>query len=172
MKLNQTAFDMATQRKAATVSKAVYLTSKGLEALRAELQLLKKEKRPELIDRIKQAREFGDVSENSEYNAAVEEQSIVEGRIEELEKITREAKIISEKGGGSSVVTIGSTVKLQMDSKTDQFTIVGRVEADPIKKRISNESPLGSALIGGHIGDSVEVKLPQSSYKCKIIEIS
>ncbi len=162
---------MAKIHRATLASKTVYLTSKGLDDARSELIFLKKTKRAEIADRIQRAREFGDVAENSEYDAALEEQSLVENRVFELEKVLRDAKVIKKDSKSNEIVTIGSTVLVEMDGQLDEFTIVGRVEANPAKKRISNESPVGSALLGAKKGEEVEVATPIVRYKCKIIEI-
>ena len=151
-------------------SKGVYFTPKGLTSAREELQTLKGEKRREVAERIQRAREYGDLAENSEYDAAMEEQTFVEGRIVELESQLKDAKVIAEVLNNDFVV-IGSTIKIEMDGEEDEFTIVGRVEADPSKKRISNESPLGSSLLGAKAGEVVEVTTPIVKYKCKILEI-
>lgn len=150
--------------------KNVYLTSKGLTDAKSELDYLKKERRREIAEKIRQAREYGDLAENSEYDAALADQSLVENRISELEEILKGAKIIS-KGRDNEFVVIGSTVKIEMDDGIDEFTIVGRVEADPSKKRISNESPLGSTLLGAKKGEVIEVTTPIVKYKCKVLEI-
>lgn len=151
-------------------TKSEYLTSKGLSDARLELENLKKVKRAEIAQRIQTAREYGDLTENSEYDAAMEEQALIENRIAELEEILKSVKVISEKTTADFVV-IGSTVKVEMEGEVDEFTIVGRVEADPSKKRISNESPLGSALLGAKKGEIVEVTTPIVRYKCKVLEI-
>lgn len=148
----------------------VYLTPRGLEEAKAELEFLKKTKRSQIAEIIHQARQYGDLAENSEYDAAMEEQAMVESRISELENILKAAKVISEPSHQNFVV-IGSTVKIEMDDGIDQFTIVGRVEADPSKKRISNESPLGQALVGAKKGEEVEVATPIVRYKCRVLEI-
>lgn len=150
--------------------KNTYLTPKGLSDARVELEFLKKTKRVQIAERIHQAREYGDITENSEYDAAVEEQSLMENRISELENVLKSVKIIPEKQK-SDFVVIGSTVKIDMDDGIDEFKIVGRVEADPSKKRISNESPLGMALLGAKKGEEVEVATPIVRYKCKVLEI-
>ncbi len=150
--------------------KNTYLTSKGLSDAREELNFLKKTKRVQIAERIHQAREYGDITENSEYDAAMEEQSMMENRISELENILKSVKIISERQT-SDFVVIGSTVKIEMDDGIDEFKIVGRVEADPSKKRISNESPLGMALLGAKKGEEVDVATPIVRYKCKVLEI-
>lgn len=147
-----------------------YLTPKGLSDVKIELDFLKKTKRAQIAERIHQAREYGDLTENSEYDTAMEDQALAENRILALENILKSAKVISEKHTEEFVV-IGSTVKIEMDDGIDEFTIVGRVEADPSKKKISNESPLGSALIGAKKGEVVEVATPIVRYKCKVLEI-
>lgn len=149
---------------------SIYFTSKGLTQAKSELELLKGEKRRQIAERIQRAREYGDLSENSEYDAAMEEQTFVESRISELENLLKGAKIITEVPK-SEFVVIGSTVVIEMDGEEDEFTIVGRVEADPSKKRISNESPLGSSLLGAKPGESVEVTTPVVRYRCKVLEI-
>lgn len=151
-------------------NKGVYFTSKGLSEAKSELGILKGEKRRQIAERIQRAREYGDLAENSEYDAAMEEQAFIESRISELENLLKEAKIIIEAPNNEFVV-IGSTVVIEMDGEEDEFTIVGRVEADPSKKRISNESPLGSSLLGAKPGESVEVTTPIVKYKCKVLEI-
>jgi len=151
-------------------SSGIYFTSKGLSDAKSELEFLKGEKRRQIAERIQKAREYGDLAENSEYDAAMEEQSFVEGRISELVNLLKEARVIAEVPK-SEFVVIGSTVTIEMDGEEDEFTIVGRVEADPSKKRISNESPLGSALLGAKPGETVEVTSPIVRYKCKVLEI-
>ncbi len=150
--------------------KKVYLTAQGLAEVKAELEFFKNTKRAEVAQLIQQAREYGDLAENSEYDAALEEQAMTESRISELENILKGAKVINNQHTEDFVV-IGSTVKIEMDDGVDEFTIVGRVEADPSKKRISNESPLGQALVGAKKGEVVEVTTPIVKYKCKVLEI-
>lgn len=148
----------------------VYLTSQGLEDLRAELNFLKKVKRGEVSERIQRARDLGDLAENAEYEAALDEQALIENRIITLEETLRDAALI--KGNESKdLVSIGSTVTVKMGSKTDEYTIVGKVEANPLKKRISNESPLGSVLLGSRVGENLQVKTPITSYSVKILKI-
>jgi len=159
-----------TKTKGLRQAKSVYLTANGLADAKSELEFLKKTKRAQIAERIHQAREYGDLTENSEYDVAIEDQSLIENRISELENIIRDAEVIADLHTRDFVV-IGSTVKIEMDDGIDEFTIVGRVEADPSKKRISNESPLGSALIGGKKGEEVEVATPIVRYKAKILEI-
>lgn len=150
--------------------KNTYVTSSGLEDIKKELSHLKGAKRLEIAERIQKAREYGDLSENSEYDAALEDQNLIENRINELENNLKSIKVISEKHTNDFVV-IGSTVKIEMDGEIDEFMIVGRVEADPAKKRISNESPLGSVLLGTKKGEVVEVTTPIVRYMCKVLEI-
>lgn len=150
--------------------KNTYLTQKGLLETKLELEQLKKVKRAEIAQRIQQAREYGDLTENSEYDQAMDDQGMVENRIAELEIILKTPKVIEEKHN-SDFVVIGSTVKIEMDDGIEEFTIVGRVEADPSKKRISNESPLGQAILGAKKGEEVEVTTPIVRYKCKVLEI-
>lgn len=152
------------------VTKNIYVTSAGLVEAKKEYEYLTKVKRQDIAERIQKAREFGDLSENSEYDSAMDDQSITENRISELENILKSVQVIKEVKPGDFVV-IGSTVKIKMDDGEDEFMIVGRVEADPSKKRISNESPLGSALLGAKVGESVEVTTPIVKYKCKVLEI-
>lgn len=134
----------------------IYLTSEGLEKLKKEYQHLVGEKRKEVSARIAKAREYGDISENSEYDTAREEQSFVEGRIIELEEILRNHKVI-ETVGKSGAVQIGSKVKVDVNGEADEFVIVSSVEADPMQGKISNESPVGKSLIGAKVGDIVTV---------------
>lgn len=162
---------MAKVPRVSPKQKETYFTATGLENTKSELNFLKKVKRVEVADRISRARDFGDLAENAEYEAALDEQALVENRIEELEKVLRGAKIIKESPKGSDIVIIGSTVKVVMDGETDEFTIVGSVEANPTKKRISNESPVGSALLGAKVGEVIEVATPIVRYKCKVLEI-
>ena len=150
--------------------KSVYVTKIGLSETQEELNFLKKTRRMQVAQRIQRAREFGDLSENSEYDAAMDEQALVENRIAELENVLKSVQVISE-FRQTDFVVIGSTVAVEMDGDMDEFTIVGRVETDPSKKRISNESPLGQALLGAKQGETVEVTTPIVRYKCKVLEI-
>lgn len=161
---------MAKIDKSAKAVKKVYLTPQGLIEAKSELEFLVHTKRTEVADRIQRARDFGDVTENSEYDAALEEQTLVENRIAYLEDVLGNAQIIDEKQC-SDFVVIGSTVKVEMDGEIDEFEIVGKVEANPLKKKISNESPVGSALLGSKIGEIVEVATPIVRYKVKVLNI-
>lgn len=162
---------MAKATRAVPSQKNVYLTASGLSDVKAELDLLKKIKRLEIAERIRRARELGAPEENAEYEAALDEQALVENRINELEKVLQSAKVIKVADKGNDIVVIGSTVRVEMDGETDEFTIVGRVEANPALKRISNESPVGSVLLGARVGEVVEVATPIVRYKCKVLEI-
>lgn len=152
--------------------KEVLLTKEGLEKLEAELDNLKNVKRLEVAQRIKIAIGFGDLSENSEYEDAKNEQAMVEGQIVELEAKIRNARVI-EATGSKHNINIGSTVRLLNIPRNleMEYTIVGSTEADPAKLRISNESPVGEAIIGHKTGDIVEVKAPKGIIEYKILEI-
>src|SRR3990167_2616614 len=148
----------------------VYLTAEGLAKLKKEYEHLTSVKRKEVTARIAKAREYGDISENSEYDTAREEQSFVEGRILELEDILRNAQVI-ETSKRSDAVQIGSKVKVEVEGEADEFIIVSSVEADPMQGKISNESPVGKALIGSKVGDVVSVASTiRSTYR--ILEIN
>ncbi len=152
----------------------VFLTREGMEKLEAELQHLKSVRRKEVADRIKEAREYGDIVENSEYDDAKNEQAFVEGRIKDLEKLLRNVQIIEEEGDtGNNEVKIGSTVELKDLESGEKFTytLVGSAEADPSENKISNESPVGSAILGRKAGEKVEVEVPAGIIEYEIINI-
>jgi len=154
--------------------KEVVLTYDGLKKLEDELEFLKTSKRHEIAERIKQAISYGDLSENSEYDEAKNEQAQLEGRILQVETMLKHARIIDEDDVNTEKVSLGSKVKLK-DIETDEeavYYIVGSTEADPSKSRISNESPVGSSLLGKMAGESVEVKVPDGLIKFKILSIS
>ncbi|MBS3902748.1 MAG: transcription elongation factor GreA [Dethiobacter sp.] len=156
------------------VSKEVILTQCGLENLEKELEHLKSIKRREVAARIKTAISFGDISENSEYEDAKNEQAFIEGRIITLEKMLRNVRIIDDEETSSEIVSIASTVILR-DLEYDEdckYTIVGSAEANPAESKISNESPVGKAIIGKKINDIVEVSVPAGVLKYQIIKIS
>ena len=153
-----------------TDTKRVILTKEGLRHLQAEYDELVRVKRPAVTSRIQRAREFGDLSENSEYDAAKEEQSLLEARIAQLQDVLPKAQII-QAVQTTDFVVIGSTVVVEMDGKTDEFTIVGSMEANPAARKISNESPVGAALLGAKIGEVVEVVTPIVRAKYKILKI-
>ncbi|PHJ38397.1 transcription elongation factor GreA [Desulforamulus profundi] len=153
--------------------KDVMLTVTGLKQLEEELEQLKTVKRRQVAERIKQAIEFGDISENSEYEDAKNEQAFIEGRILTLEKMLRNAKIIDDENLGNEVVSLGSKVLLKDLEYGDEleYTIVGSVEADPEARKISNESPVGKAIIGQPKGIVVEVNVPAGVLKYEILDI-
>ena len=152
-------------------NKTIYLTEEGLEELTRELEELKTVKRAEVIQALKEARALGDLSENAEYDAARNEQAIVEGRIKELEIMIENVEIISEKNNGK--VNIGSTVNLSYigEYEEEEYKIVGSQEADPFQNRISNESPLAMALLGHKKGDVVTVDSPTGEYDVEILDV-
>ncbi len=150
--------------------KELVLTKEGLVKLEEELDELKTVHRREVNERIRQAKEFGDISENAEYEDAKQEQAFVEGRILKVEALIRNASIIDPSEYAQDEVHLGAVVKLK-DTKggsLHEFTIVGSTEADPVNGRLSNESPLGSALIGKKKGESVDVKTPRGVTTYKI----
>jgi len=152
------------------MKKRFYLTKEGVAELEIELKELI-EQRGLVAERIKTAREFGDLSENAEYSTARQEQEIAESRISEIENILQNVKII-KKPRGDSKVQMGSTVKLKDDEgKSKTFQVVGTVEADPLHGKISDESPIGKALIGKQQGDEVEIKTPIETTVYKITDI-
>jgi len=153
--------------------KEVILTKEGFEKLRQEIEYLSTEKRREVAERIRHAREFGDIAENSEYDDAKNEQAMLEHRILTLEERLRSARVISKKDVAKDVVSIGSTVRLRdLDAKTTvEYRIVGSAEANPSENKLSNESPVGRAIIGKKKGETVEVSAPRGSLKFKILEI-
>lgn len=153
------------------MKKQFYLTTEGVAELKAELNDLVAQRGP-IAERIKTAREFGDLSENAEYSSARQEQERVEGRIAEIEGILLNVEII-KKPRGDSKVQLGSFVKLQNGGgKAKEFQVVGTVEADPMNGKISDESPIGQALLGKKEGEEVEIKTPVETSTYKIVDIS
>ncbi|MDF2523378.1 MAG: transcription elongation factor GreA [Clostridiales bacterium] len=155
-------------------TKEVVLTYEGLKKLEEELEFLKRVKRMEIAERIKQALAFGDISENSEYDEAKNEQAQVEGRIVQLENMLKNAKLIDEDEVSTDKVSLGSKVKLLDIEFNDEveYHIVGSTEANPSKFKISNESPVGSALIGKQTGSVIDVVVPAGVIQYKILEIT
>lgn len=149
-----------------------YLTSEGLEELKKELDYLKQEKRPEVIQALKDARALGDLSENAEYDAARAEQSEVENRISQLEVMIEKAVIIEQSKTGK--VSIGSKVKIEYvdDKEQEEYTIVGTSEVDPFANKISNESPLAQAIIGKKVNDVATVVCDAGNYDVKVLAIA
>ena len=147
------------------------MTYEGLKALEDELQDLKVNRRREVAQKIKEAREQGDLSENAEYDAAKEEQRDIELRIEEIDKILKNAEVVDD-DADSGVINVGCTVRikdLEFDEEME-YKIVGSTEADSLQGKISNESPVGKALIGGQAGETVEVETPAGMLKYQIID--
>jgi transcription elongation factor GreA len=155
------------------LEKEVLLSNEGLKKVEQELEHLKSVRRREVAERIKQAREFGDISENSEYEDAKNEQAFIEGRILTLEKMLRNAKIIEEAAGDPEVVAIGSQVTLRDldENETYEYVIVGSTEADPAENRISNESPVGKALLGTHVGQVVAIGVPAGTLRVEVLGV-
>ena len=153
--------------------KEVLLTPEGLQKLKDEIQYLTGEKRREVAERIKHAREFGDISENSEYDDAKNEQAMLEQRIAQLEERLASARVIAREDVPAGVVDVGTRVRLKdVDAnQTIEYVIVGSAEANPAQGKLSNESPVGKAIIGRKKGETVEVAAPRGSLKYKIIDV-
>lgn len=154
------------------VGNVVYLTSEGLKKLQEELEFLRIEKRKEVAQRLHEAMEDGELIENAEYEAAKNEQAFVEGRILEIEHMISQAQVI-ERGKSKDVVQVGSTVTVKENGKKpEKYTIVGVAEANPKEGLISNESPLGRALLDHKVGDDVEVQAPAGPLHFRIVKIN
>ncbi len=147
-----------------------YITQEGLEKIQQELDELRTVKRKEIIVRIEKAKEMGDLSENAEYTSAREDQGFLEGRVLELEALLKNAIVVNHTKG-ADVVEIGSVVRVQSDSGTREYTIVGSNEADPLKGKISNASPLGEAFLGKRVNDVVEVSAPKGIIQYTVLGI-
>jgi len=155
------------------MSEQVMLTEEGFEKLENELDYLENEKRREVAKRIKVAREFGDISENSEYDDAKNEQAFVEGRIKEIKNMLNNAHVVRDEEITDKKVNLGTQVMLH-DLDSDEkirYTLVGSAEADPLNYKISNESPIGKAILGHAIGDQVKVDTPAGEVEYEIISI-
>ena len=153
--------------------KEVILTAEGHDKLREEIEHLSTVKRREVAERIKQAREFGDIAENSEYDDAKNEQAMLEHRISMLEERLTGARIVAKNDAPKGVVAVGTKVRLRdMDAKeTIEYHVVGSAEANPAEHKLSNESPVGKAIMGKKKGEVVEVAAPRGSLKYKIMEV-
>ena len=153
--------------------KEVILTPEGYKKLKAEIELLSTERRREVAERIRVARQFGDIAENAEYDDAKNDQMLLEHRIARLEEQLRNARVIEKKDIAKDVVSIGSHVRLRdVDAKqTVEYHIVGSAEANPSQNKLSNESPVGKAILGHKKGEVVEVTAPRGALKFKILEI-
>jgi transcription elongation factor GreA len=153
--------------------KEVILTPEGYEKLKQEIDVLQNDKRREVAERIRVAREFGDIAENAEYDDAKNEQAMLEHKIAQLEERLLSARVITKKEISKDTVSIGATVRLRdvQAGKTFEYHIVGSAEANPAENKLSNESPVGKAIIGHKKGDVVEVSAPRGALTFKILEI-
>jgi transcription elongation factor GreA len=153
--------------------KEVILTADGFKKLQKEIDHLRTEKRREVAERIRVAREFGDIAENAEYDDAKNEQAMLEHKIAQLEERLLSARVITKKEISKDAVSVGSHVRLKdmQANKTFEYHIVGSAEANPAENKLSNESPVGKAIIGHKKGDVVEVSAPRGALKFKILEI-
>lgn len=149
----------------------VKVTKQGLEELKRELSELRDVKRPYLVDRLANARGQGDLSENSDYQSAREELEFLDGRIDELEEVLKNADVVSGNGNGHSGIGVGTKVTVKANGKQTIFDIVGEWEADPINKKISHDSPLGLALLGKKVGEKAEVEAPAGKVIYEILAI-
>ena len=156
------------------MSKEITVTEEGLKKLQDELEYLKTTKRKEVVEAIRVALSFGDLSENSEYDEAKNEQAKTEARISELEENLKHVKVISDSEVSTDVVNVGNIVKVYDESFDEEitYTIVGSTAADPLLDKISDRSPIGSAIIGSKVGDTVDVSTPAGLVKLRILEIS
>lgn len=157
------------------MAQEIVMSAAGLKAVQEELEYLKTVRRKELAEEIKEARSHGDLSENSEYDEAKNTQGLVENRIAELEQMIKHARIIDESELSVENVSVGTHVTIQMEDEDEpeEYDIVGRTEADPLKGKISDESPVGHALIGKPVGAEVEVLLPSGhTMMCKVLNIT
>lgn len=156
------------------INKQVNLTKEGLTALENELEYLKTVKRKEVSEKIKVALSFGDLSENSEYDEAKNEQAMVESRISEVEVLLKNVHLVNEEDLTTDVVSLGSTVTLKnlKNDKVDTYKIVGSTEASPLKKRISDESPVGKAVLGHKQGETVDAEVPSGVIQYQILDIA
>ena len=156
------------------LNKSVVLTYEGLEKFESELDYLKTVKRREIAEKIKLAMAFGDLSENSEYDEAKNEQAQMEMRIVHLENLLKNAKVIDEEDITTDVVSVGVRVKVKdlAAKKTMEFNIVGSSEADPMNMKISDESPVGAGLIGKKVGEKVEIEVPAGTMKFQVMAIT
>ncbi len=148
------------------------ITREGLEALRQEYEYLVKHRRPEIARIIQEAREHGDIRENAAYDAAKHDQAFIEGRIREIEELLKRVELIEEPTDGDrSVVRVGSTVTIEIDGELETYTIVGAIEAKPSAGRISNESPVGKALLGHRAGETVTIQTPNGQITARIVKV-
>ncbi|MBM7597864.1 transcription elongation factor GreA [Virgibacillus halotolerans] len=155
------------------IEKSYYMTQEGKEKLEEELNFLKTDRRKEVVERIKVARDFGDLSENSEYDAAKDEQAFVESRIAQVEKMIRNAVIIENDNENPDIVSLGKSVTFQElpNGEEETYMIVGSAEADPFEGKISNDSPMAKSLIGLEKGAEVSVATPGGDIQVKIVKV-
>ena len=153
------------------MAKEVVLTREGFEKLKAEIEDLSTVRRREVAERIKEAREFGDISENSEYDDAKNEQAMLEAKIAQLEERLRDATVIDADDVSTDVVALGSMVTIETPAGKATYQLVGSAESDPDENRLSNESPVGRAILGRKKGETVDVVTPGGSIKVKIVTI-
>ncbi|MBE6622352.1 MAG: transcription elongation factor GreA [Ruminococcaceae bacterium] len=156
------------------MAKQIIVTEEGLKKLQEELEYLKTTKRKEVVEAIRVALSFGDLSENSEYDEAKNEQAKTEARISELEESLKHVKVISDSDVTTDTVNVGNRVKVYDEAFEEEilYTIVGSTEANPLEDKISDQSPIGAALIGRQVGETVEVTTPGGAITLKILEIS
>lgn len=154
------------------MKREILITQEGLEKLQTELKELVEVRRPDVIARIKSAKELGDLSENAEYSSAKDEQSFIEGRIQEVEDVIKHAKLVEDDKGDGKTIHIGSHITVEVEGDTDKFEIVGPAESDPAHGKISTDSPVGQALLGHKEKDVVKVKTPDGDIAYKIVAVA
>lgn len=154
------------------MKREILITQEGLDKLQSELKELVDVRRPDVIGRIKSAKELGDLSENAEYSSAKDEQSFIEGRIQELEDVIKHAKVVADGKGDGKTIQIGSSVTVEVEGENDKFEIVGPAESDPASGRISTDSPVGQALMGRKEKETVKVNTPDGDVAYKIVSIA
>lgn len=147
----------------------IYISKEGIVKLEHELEYLRTTKRPETVERLEKAKEMGDLRENADYAEAKDELANIEMRVLEIQYMLKRAVIIEK--GGSETITVGSHIKVQVNGKQKEFDIVGSREADPLAGKLSNESPIGIALMGKRVGDTAEVKVPAGMLQYTVLEI-
>ena len=148
-----------------------YVTAQGLKDLQAEFEELKNNKIPDIANRIDEAKQQGDLSENAEYHQAKEEMAWAQGRRQEVQYLLDHAEVVESINKSQGIVIVGSTIVIKTTDKTKTYTIVGPSEASPLQGKISNESPLGEAFLGHKVGDAVEVRTPAGKQTYEILEI-
>jgi transcription elongation factor GreA len=153
------------------MDKKIYLTKEGIAELKKEYEELSNIRRPEVLARVSQARNQGDLAENGEYIAAREDLSFIDGRLDELEELLKQAVLIRDSRASNGTVKLGSKVTLHIKGKEEVFMLVGEWEADPKEKKISHESPLGKALIGRKVGEKIEVEAPAGKITYTIVSV-